>query len=146
MSHRRCLAEVVRDGIAPGGAGRLRIGAAAVKRKIGAAGIAALAALAGSGSTRAEAQRAPENVVLIVSDGLRWQEVFRGADTALVNRRFGGVEDTAALSRAFVRGTRDSARAALLPFVWTVVARRLHQLPDRETQRHPLQTNGLRIS
>lgn len=146
MSHRRCLAEVVRDGIAPGGAGRLRIGAAAVKRKIGAAGIAALAALAGSGSTRAEAQRAPENVVLIVSDGLRWQEVFRGADTALVNRRFGGVEDTAALSRAFVRGTRDSARAALLPFVWTVVARRGQLLGDRDSAGDAVVTNGLKFS
>src|SRR5512141_603178 len=41
----------------------------------------------------AVAQRPPrsENVVLIVTDGLRWQEVFRGADSALANRKWGGV-------------------------------------------------------
>ena len=30
------------------------------------------------------------NVVLIVSDGLRWQEVFTGADPALLNAKAGG--------------------------------------------------------
>jgi hypothetical protein len=31
-----------------------------------------------------------QNIVLIVSDGLRWQEVFTGADPALLNDKEGG--------------------------------------------------------
>jgi hypothetical protein len=31
-----------------------------------------------------------QNVVLIVSDGLRWQEIFTGADPALLNGKEGG--------------------------------------------------------
>ena len=32
----------------------------------------------------------PRNVVLIVCDGLRWQEVFTGADATLMNGEAGG--------------------------------------------------------
>jgi hypothetical protein len=31
-----------------------------------------------------------QNVVLIVSDGLRWQEIFQGADATLLDARNGG--------------------------------------------------------
>ena len=31
-----------------------------------------------------------QNVVLIVSDGLRWQEIFQGADPVLLDARNGG--------------------------------------------------------
>ena len=31
------------------------------------------------------------NVVLIVSDGLRWQEIFTGADPELLNEKNGGI-------------------------------------------------------
>src|SRR5256884_8427439 len=33
------------------------------------------------------------NVVLIVSDGLRWQEIFTGADPILLNEKNGGIWD-----------------------------------------------------
>jgi len=49
----------------------------------------------------AEPPRRTENVVVIVTDGLRWQEVFRGAETALVSEKPGGVEDVAATKAAF---------------------------------------------
>ena len=38
--------------------------------------------------------RAPlktRNVVLIVSDGLRWQEIFSGADPSLMDSEHGGI-------------------------------------------------------
>ena len=34
------------------------------------------------------------NVVLIVSDGLRWQEIFTGADPELLNEKNGGIWET----------------------------------------------------
>ena len=42
-----------------------------------------------------------QNVVLIVSDGLRWQEVFQGADPLLLDAKNGGnwVEEAELKSR-----------------------------------------------
>ena len=65
-----------------------------------------------------------QNVFLIVSDGLRWQEIFTGADSLLMNHEYGGIwdnEDT--LRRAFWRATPDERRAALFPFLWGTVAK-----------------------
>jgi hypothetical protein len=64
-----------------------------------------------------------ENVVLIVSDGLRWQEVFRGAEERLLNEDCGGLENLAATRREFWRDTAADRRRALLPFFWDVIAR-----------------------
>ena len=62
------------------------------------------------------------NVVLVTTDGLRGQEVFSGAEERLLGKQ-GGVEDPAALRRAFWRPTPEARRETLLPFLWTVVAR-----------------------
>jgi hypothetical protein len=66
---------------------------------------------------------ATRNVVLVTTDGLRWQEVFRGADPALLNKNDGGVEDIEGLRREFWREDPEARRAALLPFFWTTIAR-----------------------
>lgn len=63
------------------------------------------------------------NVILIVTDGLRWQEVFTGAERALMSKTPGGVRDTTRLLRDFWRPTPDARRAALLPFVWGTIAK-----------------------
>ena len=47
----------------------------------------------GEGTGRAAALKT-QNVFLIISDGLRWQEVFCGAEEALINKENGGVADT----------------------------------------------------
>lgn len=60
-------------------------------------------------------------VILVLTDGLRWQEVFRGADRELMGKS-GGVQDTAALRRDFWRDTPEARRATLLPFVWGTMA------------------------
>lgn len=94
----------------------------------------------------AQAARHTENVVLIVSDGLRWQEVFRGADSALVNHRWGGVDDTIALRRAFVRDEPAAARRALLPFLWDSVARNGQLFGNASAGSIATVTNGLKFS
>ena len=70
-----------------------------------------------------EPRPATRNVVLVTTDGLRWQEVFRGAEESLLNTPDGGVSDVAALRREFWRETPEARRKALMPFLWTVVAR-----------------------
>jgi hypothetical protein len=63
------------------------------------------------------------NVVLIVSDGLRWQEIFTGADPLLLNEKNGGIWDQEAdLRRAFWRDDVNERRKALFPFIWGTVA------------------------
>lgn len=64
-----------------------------------------------------------ENVFLVLVDGLRWQEVFTGGDSALMNQEHGGVEDVEALEQAYWRDTAEARRAALMPFLWHVVAK-----------------------
>lgn len=84
--------------------------------------VAALAASLAGDTRLALAQGRTRNVVLIVTDGLRWQEVFRGAERALVSRRPGGVGDTTKLLRDFWRDTPEERRRTLLPFLWDSVA------------------------
>ncbi len=83
----------------------------------------AIALLALLVASLAVAQVRTENVVVIVTDGLRWQEVFRGAETALLTEKPGGVEDVAATKAAFGQSTSKERREALLPFFWSVVAK-----------------------
>jgi hypothetical protein len=64
------------------------------------------------------------NVVVVMIDGVRWQEVFGGADSMLISRKPGGVDDTAAIRAAFWRSTPDARRHALMPFLWDSVAAR----------------------
>jgi hypothetical protein len=59
---------------------------------------------------------ATRNVVLVTADGVRWQEVFRGAEETLLNQKDGGVTDVDALRRDFWRPTPEARREALMPF------------------------------
>jgi hypothetical protein len=64
-----------------------------------------------------------QNVVLIVSDGLRWQEVFTGADPTLLNEKAGGswlAEKE--LRKRYWRESPDARRALLFPFLWGTLA------------------------
>jgi phosphopentomutase/2,3-bisphosphoglycerate-independent phosphoglycerate mutase family metalloenzyme len=97
-------------------------------------------------AAQAQTPRRTENVVLIVSDGLRWQELFRGADPALVNQRYGGVDDSASVYREFVRSAPAQARQALFPFLWTTVAAHGQIFGDADSGSVATVTNGLKFS
>ena len=63
------------------------------------------------------------NVVLIVSDGLRWQEMFTGADATLLNEKNGGIWDKEEdLKKEFWRADPGERRKLLFPFLWGTVA------------------------
>ncbi len=86
-------------------------------------------------------------VVLIVSDGLRWQEVFTGADPLLLDSRHGGVwGDAAALKNAYWRDDVVERRAVLLPFLWGVVAKQGMLFGNRTKGSDVHVTNGLAFS
>lgn len=61
-------------------------------------------------------------VILITLDGYRWQELFTGADPALIaNSDY--VHDSTALKEAFWRPTAQQRRALLMPFLWHEVSK-----------------------
>jgi len=61
------------------------------------------------------------NVVLVTIDGVRWQEIFGGADAGLIeNKKETG--NIPATKQAFWRETADERRRALAPFLWGTVA------------------------
>lgn len=64
-----------------------------------------------------------QNVVLVTLDGLRWQELFYGADEQLINKESGGVANVAGLKAKYWRDTPEERRLALLPFFWKVLAK-----------------------
>lgn len=86
------------------------------------------------------------NVFLIVSDGLRWQEVFEGAEEKLLNKEAGGVSNPDALKARFWRDTPELRREALLPFFWKEIARRGQLFGNRTKGSVVSITNGRNFS
>ena len=52
-----------------------------------------------------------ENVIIITLDGLRWQEVYRGADSTLINSKY--TDDKAAVQKQFWAETSEQRRKML---------------------------------
>jgi len=93
---------------------------------------AAWAAAASLGA--APAGRKTRNVIVVMTDGLRWQEVFRGTDAALFNKE-NGAKDVLAASRE-----------SLFPFLWGVVAKQGQIYGNRDRSSEAFVTNGLNFS
>ncbi|MGH8132370.1 MAG: alkaline phosphatase family protein [Steroidobacteraceae bacterium] len=86
-------------------------------------------------------------MVLIVSDGLRWQEVFTGADATLLNEKNGGIWDKEQdLRREFWRSDAGERRRALFPFLWTTVAAHGQIFGNQALGSVARVTNGLAFS
>jgi hypothetical protein len=68
------------------------------------------------------AENKTRNVLLVTIDGLRWQEVFRGADEAFMNKdkNSGGVPggELVALKADYLGATAEERRKKLMPFFW----------------------------
>jgi hypothetical protein len=87
------------------------------------------------------------NVVLIVSDGLRWQEVFSGADPALLNAKEGGSWlGEAELRARYSRPDAEARRAALFPFLWGTVAKQGQMIGNQTKGSVARVTNGMAFS
>jgi hypothetical protein len=87
-----------------------------------------------------------ENLIFVMTDGLRWQEVFRGADAALISKDTGGVKDVPSVRMKYWREAEQERRAALLPFLWTTLVSQgqIYGNPDLHSIAYV--TNGLNFS
>jgi len=68
------------------------------------------------------AQDRPDRVVLITADGLRWQELFGGIDSALMNQKAAGMANAAELQKKLTADTPERRRELLMPFFWSKLA------------------------
>src|SRR5688500_5738489 len=64
------------------------------------------------------ADRRTEFVMLVTSDGLRWQELFTGPDDRLIDADAGGVKDPDDLRRRYWHEDAKVRRQRLMPFFW----------------------------
>lgn len=66
-------------------------------------------------------QSRTENVVLITLDGMRWQEIFQGADKDIIYNRRGG-KGINEIEKQFYDKDPLKSREKLLPFIWNEIA------------------------
>jgi hypothetical protein len=67
------------------------------------------------------AQLKTENIVIVTLDGMRWQEVFSGADSAILkNKKY--TKDSSGSSNDFWLNEVTERRKKLFPFLWSTIA------------------------
>ncbi|WP_188760594.1 alkaline phosphatase family protein [Edaphobacter acidisoli] len=88
-----------------------------------------------------------QRVVLVMTDGLRWQEVFRGADASLLTpKRYFDGRDVSELEKEFLAATPEERREKLMPFLWKTMVPSGQIYGDRDAGSDAFVTNGLNFS
>jgi hypothetical protein len=95
---------------------------------------------------QAPAEHKTQHIIFVMTDGLRWQEVFSGAEKSLMNKKNGKVTGEASLKKSYWRETPEARRDALLPFVWEVMAKQGQIFGNRGKGSDAYVTNGLFFS
>ena len=70
--------------------------------------------------SKAQPTQAAPNIFIITTDGFRWQEIFTGADSLIINNP-AYVKDTALLKQMYWDNDQNERRKMLMPFVWTTL-------------------------
>jgi len=80
--------------------------------------------------TTISAQQKTENLLIVTLDGMRWQEVFSGADKALLSdKRF--TQDSAASFAKYWNEDATIRRKKLFPFLWSTLSNNGQLLGNR---------------
>lgn len=72
-----------------------------------------------------------QNVILIAIDGVRWHEVFKGADAQFLVEKSKVVRDVPRTRDLSWRETPEARRSALMPFLWSTIATKGQIFGDR---------------
>jgi hypothetical protein len=102
--------------------------------------------VAASSLVAAPPEAKTRNVVFVMTDGLRWQEVFRGAEGALIDQYVKDRNDAQELKLEFWKETPEARRQALMPFLWSAVAKNGQIYGNRSAGSDAYVTNGLNFS
>lgn len=63
-----------------------------------------------------------KNLIVITTDGLRWQEVFGGMDSAIANQKKFNQGDSAKIYKNYWAASPEERRKKLMPFFWSVIS------------------------
>jgi hypothetical protein len=63
-----------------------------------------------------------ENIIIITTDGLRWQEIFKGMDSAIANNPLFNEGDSTYVFNRYWSVDELQRRKKLLPFLWSTVS------------------------
>ena len=73
-----------------------------------------------------------ENIIIITTDGFRWQEVFKGMDSGIANNPKYNQGDSAYIFKKFWADNIDERRIKLMPFLWSVILQKGQLYGNRE--------------
>ncbi len=86
-----------------------------------------------------------QNIFIITIDGFRWQEVFKGADSAFIHNP-DLVMDTSLITRQYWAENQEARRQKLMPFLWSVIAKQGQLYGNRDLNNKVNMTNLYKIS
>lgn len=75
-------------------------------------------------------QHKTENVIIVTLDGLRWEEVYRGADSALINSKY--TDGSKEVMKRFWSPAAEDRRKTLMPFFWSEIVSKGQFYGDRD--------------
>jgi hypothetical protein len=90
-------------------------------------------------------QQKTENVIVVTLDGMRWQEVFSGADSSLLNNKI-YTRDSADTWSKFWNNDVLIRRKNLFPFLWTDVAEKGQLYGNRQYDNKVNNANKYKFS
>lgn len=67
------------------------------------------------------AQQQTENIIIITTDGFRWQEVFKGMDSAIANNAKYNQGDSEYIYKTYWSNDENERREKLMPFLWSTI-------------------------
>jgi Type I phosphodiesterase / nucleotide pyrophosphatase len=62
-----------------------------------------------------------ENIIIITTDGFRWQEVFKGMDSAIANNSKFNQGDSSYIFEKYWSNNENERRKKLMPFFWNTI-------------------------
>lgn len=89
--------------------------------------------------------RKTENLIIVTLDGMRWQEIFAGTDTVILNNTH-YTRDADNLQDHFGGPTPGDKRKNLMPFLWSVIASKGQLYGNRYLQNFANVANPYKIS
>jgi hypothetical protein len=87
-----------------------------------------------------------EYVIIITTDGFRWQELFKGMDAEIANDKRFNEDDSAAIYRRYWAANEQERRERLLPFFWNTIAKKGQLYGNRGLGNKVNNANPYRIS
>ena len=69
------------------------------------------------------AQAKVDRIIIITTDGLRWQELFAGIDSSIANQKDFNQDDSLELYKTYWHKEAEERRKLLMPFFWNGIVK-----------------------